>query len=496
MNIKNSIVGNSTSVGDCANFGTWNATGKNFSTSATCPGFTQVPSTGPGGLNLGPLADNGGPTQTHALQPGSVAIDAAPDCTDVFGTPGRPVAPKDVVTTDQRGVSRPQGSACDVGAYEFIPCTTQPSITCPENFQVPTDANKCTAKVDYTPAQATCPCANQSTKPTVPKQNDTCTVSCTPPPGSTFNKGPNTVTCTVTDAFGNTNQCSFTITVVDQQPPTVNCPQNITKNTDPGTCSTTATYTATATDNCDVSVTPTCNPPSGSTFQKGTTTVTCMATDSSNNTGSCSFTVTVVDNEKPQFPNGCPNDVTSVGTASCPINTTGNVANFATPAATDNCPGVTVVCVPPSGSVFPPGTTTVTCTATDTSGNTATCTFSVAAFSFCLQDETNPGNFDLISPFTGDYSFFCNGVQIASGRGTLNVKGCQGSIEHQKGDRRVFMEWDTVGAGGKGAGTAIVQLGVNNTKCQITDKNMSNNTCAAPPQGAAAVTRKPGKAQN
>lgn len=53
---------------------------------------------------LGPLTDNGGPTRTHALLLGSPAIDAAstPDC----------------LTSDQRGVLRPQGGACDIGSYE------------------------------------------------------------------------------------------------------------------------------------------------------------------------------------------------------------------------------------------------------------------------------------------------------------------------------------------------------------------------------------------
>lgn len=59
-------------------------------------------------LKLGPLADNGGPTQTHALLPGSVAIDAGTG-TDAFGNP---------VGTDQRGVSRPQGRSSDIGAVE------------------------------------------------------------------------------------------------------------------------------------------------------------------------------------------------------------------------------------------------------------------------------------------------------------------------------------------------------------------------------------------
>ena len=55
---------------------------------------------------LGPLRDNGGDTETHALLPGSPAIDQIP--TELC-----------VVDTDQRGVLRPQGSACDVGAYEL-----------------------------------------------------------------------------------------------------------------------------------------------------------------------------------------------------------------------------------------------------------------------------------------------------------------------------------------------------------------------------------------
>ena len=54
---------------------------------------------------LGPLADNGGPTLTHALLAGSPAIDAA----DTAVCPA----------TDQRGVAR--DAACDVGAFEFVP---------------------------------------------------------------------------------------------------------------------------------------------------------------------------------------------------------------------------------------------------------------------------------------------------------------------------------------------------------------------------------------
>jgi hypothetical protein len=67
-------------------------------------------------LNLGPLQHNGGPTETHALGAGSVAIDQVPadECVDTDGAP---------LTTDQRGEPRPEtgGSMCDVGAFEVQP---------------------------------------------------------------------------------------------------------------------------------------------------------------------------------------------------------------------------------------------------------------------------------------------------------------------------------------------------------------------------------------
>ena len=59
---------------------------------------------------LGPLSDNGGPTPTLGLLTGSPAIDAGDDS----------VCP----ATDQRGVPRPQGLACDIGAFELAPQLT------------------------------------------------------------------------------------------------------------------------------------------------------------------------------------------------------------------------------------------------------------------------------------------------------------------------------------------------------------------------------------
>jgi HYR domain-containing protein len=81
---------------------------------------------------------------------------------------------------------------------------------------------------------------------------------------------------------------------------------------------------------------------------------------------------------------GCPLDRTPPVLA-CPTSLTrldrapevGEVVHFAVTATDESDPAPVVVCVPPSGSVFPRGTTLVTCTATDAAGNEATCQFPV-----------------------------------------------------------------------------------------------------------------------
>ena len=117
--------------------------GGNLATDASCPGLTEVAAAS---LNLGPLADNGGPTHTHALQAGSVALSAALDCTDSSGA---------TVTQDQRGTARPQGAACDAGAYEAqTELTSTPSPTA-----TPTSTPTNTATATYTPTPTMTPTA-------------------------------------------------------------------------------------------------------------------------------------------------------------------------------------------------------------------------------------------------------------------------------------------------------------------------------------------------
>ena len=114
------------------------------------------------------------------------------------------------------------------------------------------------------------------------------------PSGNFFPVGDTVLTYSATDAHGNTGTANQTVTVVDNTPPVISCPANITLEP---TCPSgaIATYaTPTATDNCAVqSIVRTAGGASGTVFPIGTTTVTHLATDIHGNTASCSFTVTV-----------------------------------------------------------------------------------------------------------------------------------------------------------------------------------------------------------
>jgi len=108
LRIANSIFAANTGGNGSCQFasGTVTLSGANLASDESCAGFDFAGSD----AMLAPLANNGGATPTYALAPSSPAVDAAPGCTDASGG---------AVTNDQRERSRPQGSACDLGAYEL-----------------------------------------------------------------------------------------------------------------------------------------------------------------------------------------------------------------------------------------------------------------------------------------------------------------------------------------------------------------------------------------
>ena len=197
------------------------------------------------------------------------------------------------------------------------------------------------------------------------------TAGCSPASGFTFPIGQTTVNCTATDAAGNQGSASFkvTLSLLDTTPPVVTVPGPMNVNaTGPSTA---VSFSASAVDAVDGSLPVTCAPPSGSGFPVQETTVTCSATDSSNNTGQASFTVTVHDVTAPQLT--VPADQTVGATSPA-----GAAVSYSA-QATDNVDGaITPVCAPASGSTFPAKVSTlVTCTATDAANNQTTKSFHV-----------------------------------------------------------------------------------------------------------------------
>ncbi|MBL0130503.1 MAG: HYR domain-containing protein [Chitinophagaceae bacterium] len=154
------------------------------------------------------------------------------------------------------------------------------------------------------------------------------------PSGSIFPVGVTTNTFRATDAAGNTAQCSFTVTVVDNQAPVITCPPSVVRNTDPNVCTSTyATPNPTTSDNCGVTsvswvmtgATTGASPLTGinylgtqafgltGTTGQGITTVTYTVKDAAGNTTTCSYTVTVNDASIPVISGQPTNQFVCVG---------------------------------------------------------------------------------------------------------------------------------------------------------------------------------------
>ena len=219
--------------------------------------------------------------------------------------------------------------------------------------------------------------------------------------GVVFNLGTTTVTWTATDGSGNISTCTFDVTVTDTQlPAIVTCGPGGNQNevVDLGACTYTVSGTAwdaTATDNCTVSTldytlsgatTGTGTTLNGVSFNLGTTTVLWTATDGSGNISTCTFDVTVTDNQLPAIVTcgvgGNQNVV--VDLAACTYTVSGTAWDA---TATDNCTVSTIsytltgattgTGTSLNGVSFNLGTTTVLWTVTDGSGNISTCTYDV-----------------------------------------------------------------------------------------------------------------------
>ena len=146
------------------------------------------------------------------------------------------------------------------------------------------------------------------------------------------------------------------------------------------------TYTATAVDDSGPPPSIVCNPASGSVFPLGSTTVACTATDAAGNSSSGSFPVTVRDITPPRLilPASFKTEASS---------RLGALVIFANSASDAVDPSPVVLCDPSSGTVFPLGATTVSCTGIDASGNVAGEHFIVT-----VEDTSRPRIVGRVSP--------------------------------------------------------------------------------------------------
>jgi hypothetical protein len=234
------------------------------------------------------------------------------------------------------------------------------------------------------------------------------------------------------DAFSRTpTTVDFTMRVVANSPPTLTVPASFTVEGDT-TGGWTAAWTVSATDVEDSpDPTPTCSPAAGSVLPLGTTTISCSVTDSAGASDNDTFDVTVVDTTAPVL-TGMPGDLTvSTGDPA------GTAVDFDDPTANDVVdPSPDVACTPASGSSFSVGSTQVTCTATDASGNASSDSFDVTV-TFVAPHAANA---TWLEPVAGGSTYeanrgrtipikvrlFVDGFERSSGEAVLTVTPCGG----------------------------------------------------------------------
>ncbi len=326
-----------------------------------------------------------------------------------------------------------------------------PVITCAPNTTLSTDPGLCEYTVVGTEFDATFT-DNCTTGAITNDLNGLATIA-----GEVLAKGDTTVVWTVDDGNGQTATCTTVITIEDNEDPVVTCAPNGTRDTDPGVCQYMVVGTefdATFTDNCtDGSITNDLNGTAtidGEVLLTGDTTVIWTVDDGNGQTVTCTTVITVEDNEAPII--ACPADVmanTSPGDCFAEV-------VFPDAIAIDNC-DVTVMQTEglPSGSMFPVGLSTVTYTASDSSGNATICSFTITV------TDNEPA------------MAVCQDITIqldANGDAMIVAADVDGGSTDNCGVASIAIDMDTFDCS---------NLGPNNVTLEVTDVNGNISTCIA-----------------
>ena len=378
--------------------------------------------------NTPPVLSLPGPITAEATSSAGATVTYATSAVDAEDNPDpTPVCAPASGSTFPLGTTTVACSVTDAGGLSAsgsfsvsVTDTTAPTLGLPGNLSAEaTGASG--ASVSFTTS------ASDTVDGSVP-------VTCDHASGDTFSLGMTTVTCSAADAAGNSTSGWFTISIDDTSAPALGLPGNLSAEAT-GASGASVSFTTSASDAVDGSVPVTCDHASGDTFSLGTTTVICSAADAAGNSTSGSFDVSVGDSTAPSL-HGVPADF-SVTTS----NPAGRMVSYAVPTATDaSDPSPSVACGPASSSFFAVGPTSVTCTATDASGDSTSESFTVTVTYVAPPtdvewsvawgapvDGTPAGlvtNTSRTVPIK--VSLFADGVELTTGSASLRVVTCGG----------------------------------------------------------------------
>ena len=359
-------------------------------------------------------------------------------------------------------------NAIECGYTITVIDNTPPTVNCvgDQTRNISATCSYTAVGTEFDPSSYGDNCSSSTIAITNNYNNSCCTLA-----GATFPAGITTVIWTVTDASGNTTTCSFNVVIVDNQAPAITCVGNQTRNTDASSCSYEVDGAefdpSSYSDNCssasivnDYNSSASLN---GASFGKGSTTVVWTVTDGAGNTSTCSFVVTIIDNENPTM--SCLSSQTRGTNTGCTYVVSGSEFNPAT--FDDNCTGATISNnynngTSLSGAVFAKGTTTVLWTVTDASGNLATCSTNIT-----IVDLEAPTINCAINQSRCTNAGLCTYTVSGTEFDPTYSDNCTGTITVSNDNNR-----------SSSLGGAVLNKGTNTIVWTVTDASGNTNTCS------------------
>ncbi|HET9326019.1 MAG TPA: immunoglobulin-like domain-containing protein [Candidatus Eisenbacteria bacterium] len=286
--------------------------------------------------------------------------------------------------------------------------------------------------------------------------------------------GTYTLSYSVSDGHGNSSSMSRTVNVLDTTAPTLSVPAAIRAST--GTSATVCGAVVPLASLGEASAIDACagalsveriGVPDGGLFPVGTTTITYKVADPSGNVATGTQSVLVVDETAPTIT--CPSNIVQVvDPGQCAA-----VVRYAI-TVNDNCPGATFTATPASGSSFAMGSaTSVTVTATDAAGNTATCSFDVQVVNpapvVTISSPASGSVFPVGSPVSFNGTFTDNAGDTHAAQWVLDGKTLPGVVDESAGSASLTYAFPNAGVyavtlivmdqcGGSGTATEVAGL--------------------------------------